>query len=578
MGKARIVSKLEPEGFYRITYISDTNISGIVARLDQNIDICDQKIADDDNADFYKLQKQNYQIEKARAQDIEFRLGEVNAYAWCADYKEIQAGTIVGTIEVDRENTGENLNIQPNWEDNAAYNSERDGIMKPVPLMNTFNQFYNLAVSPALQKWHPTYRHGEIYNIDYENDTASVNLDPLYCNRLSDRLYMNLIDNVSGAKIEYMDCNAEAFAEVDQVLVKFDGSDGYSAPTVIGFKNNPKPCPAGELVYVRVGDRAFIWDTKTDTYWEDLPNIQDYSVCLSALSSKSETTIGLPYEKLFYTMHFNADYSDFRYRMTSKPLTGTVLTQTDPGWLWDTQQLIIRDEKIYDSVTGLPVEYFKDYYWTAINTLFGETISATCDVQIYKTDYIAIFGEFRDAEINAQNNIFYGIGPPAYTQNGYSCPLDYSAEYYSYGTNAEYGNDPIVMGYPGCRFSEKTLVQVLFSAYSNSQYIRPPFPPEITYSGTRQVQAACGCNAIPWDTGAVDEGGAPITSADPNSQKKNELFSQAVEELVEYWHVDRGAEPAALVEPQTTKTECGPGASFWWQITDPVLDVRIYSR
>ena len=41
--------------------------------------------------------------------------------------------------------------------------------------------------------------------------------------------------------IEYMSCNAAAFADGDEVLVEFTGQD-FSTPKVIGFKNNPSGC------------------------------------------------------------------------------------------------------------------------------------------------------------------------------------------------------------------------------------------------------------------------------------------------------------------------------------------------
>lgn len=50
--------------------------------------------------------------------------------------------------------------------------------------------------------------------------------------------YATLLENVS---IEYMNCNAAAFADGDDVLVEFSGQD-WDQPKVIGFKDNPAGC------------------------------------------------------------------------------------------------------------------------------------------------------------------------------------------------------------------------------------------------------------------------------------------------------------------------------------------------
>ncbi|KKK87897.1 hypothetical protein LCGC14_2748630, partial [marine sediment metagenome] len=48
--------------------------------------------------------------------------------------------------------------------------------------------------------------------------------------------------------IEYMTCNAAAFAEDDVVLIEFTNQD-YTTPKVIGFKDNPQPCGARYVIF-----------------------------------------------------------------------------------------------------------------------------------------------------------------------------------------------------------------------------------------------------------------------------------------------------------------------------------------
>ena len=44
-------------------------------------------------------------------------------------------------------------------------------------VMTAAQAFWNAAVLPGWQRWMPTYRIGTISDIDYDADTASVELD-----------------------------------------------------------------------------------------------------------------------------------------------------------------------------------------------------------------------------------------------------------------------------------------------------------------------------------------------------------------------------------------------------------------
>ena len=48
--------------------------------------------------------------------------------------------------------------------------------------------------------------------------------------------------------IEYMGCNAKAFADGDQVIVEFTGQD-WNSPKVIGFKSNPVACSGTVFIF-----------------------------------------------------------------------------------------------------------------------------------------------------------------------------------------------------------------------------------------------------------------------------------------------------------------------------------------
>ncbi len=53
--------------------------------------------------------------------------------------------------------------------------------------------------------------------------------------------WANFSIRLEAVPIEYMTCNAEAFADGDEVVIKFEDQD-YEQPKVIGFKANPQRC------------------------------------------------------------------------------------------------------------------------------------------------------------------------------------------------------------------------------------------------------------------------------------------------------------------------------------------------
>ena len=156
--------------------------------------------------------------------------------AWCSDLTEDLSGNI-GTIEILGER--DIVQIQPGYDDNAVFDSIRDGQLQPAVAGTPASVFYNLAMLPGWQKWKPTYRHGTISNIDTDADTCDVQL---YADKSSQQgLAVNQESKLSGIPIEYMDCNSVAFEDGDSVLVKFEGQE-WGGAKVVGFKDNPKAC------------------------------------------------------------------------------------------------------------------------------------------------------------------------------------------------------------------------------------------------------------------------------------------------------------------------------------------------
>jgi len=157
--------------------------------------------------------------------------------AWCCDITTDLSGS-VGTIEIGRERAN-GLNIQPGYEGNAVYDSARDGQLVPLMAQSPAGQFVNLALLPGTQKWNPMFRNGTITEIDYDLDTCTVSLDLATSSQQG--LDINQEIGLYNVPIDYMDCNAVAFAVDDAVVVQFIDYD-FADPVVIGFQSHPKPC------------------------------------------------------------------------------------------------------------------------------------------------------------------------------------------------------------------------------------------------------------------------------------------------------------------------------------------------
>jgi len=168
--------------------------------------------------------------------------------AHCADLTEDLTGE-VGVLEIAGD-LDKGRNIQPGYDSNAVYDATRDGQMLEVLSKKTNASsksqhsagiFWNWAMRAGWQKWRPNYRYGTISNLS--GDTCDVALDACVSTDTPDgqELDCNQASSLSGVSIEYMDCNGSAFADGDEVIVKFEDND-WSKPKVIGFKSDPKSC------------------------------------------------------------------------------------------------------------------------------------------------------------------------------------------------------------------------------------------------------------------------------------------------------------------------------------------------
>ena len=177
--------------------------------------------------------------------------------AWCADLTEDLAGE-VGTVEIPGESV--DIQVQPGYDGNAAYNQDRDGQLLPTVVNTPAQAFYNLAMMPGWQKWKPTYRYATIDSIGAY--TANITLESATSTQQG--LNINIESSFTDVLIEYMSCNASAFEVGDSVLVQFVGQD-KEIPKIIGFKDNPQPC---ESCIVRISiknksegiERYYLWD------------------------------------------------------------------------------------------------------------------------------------------------------------------------------------------------------------------------------------------------------------------------------------------------------------------------------
>ena len=138
------------------------------------------------------------------------------------------------------------------------------GQLAPILGMTPAQAAFNWAILPGWQKWKPTYRVGEIIEINYDQNTADIELDEALS--VAQSLNVNqagyVWDEINeewgieeskpilyDVPVEYMLCDAGAFIEGDRVVVEFSNQNWEDAK-VIGFEENPQPCsgPAFKVI------------------------------------------------------------------------------------------------------------------------------------------------------------------------------------------------------------------------------------------------------------------------------------------------------------------------------------------
>lgn len=280
MGKATIISH---DGNGQYTVEMDYDLESLTERIsdcDDRIAALDTKISeaeadgDDSKAKILGLYKAAVEKEKARLQSVVDNYTADERSAWCADLTTSLSGE-VGTIEPghDYEN---GVNIYPGYSD-ASYDAARDGQVAPLIGQSPAASFFNLATLPGTQKWRPNYRYGTITDLNITADTCDVTLDAV-SSRMQE-LDCNQEATLADVPIEYMNCNASAFAVNDEVIIKFEGFD-WESPKVIGFKDNPNSC-APTLIAI-----------KLDRFRDDLP---DLYVVWNYDKGAIDTELGLDY-------------------------------------------------------------------------------------------------------------------------------------------------------------------------------------------------------------------------------------------------------------------------------------------
>lgn len=193
---------------------------------------------------------------------------------WCANYRELPAGTTVRTMEVPgfwidepapkwvtlykgtaKEKavvySERSINIAPNGANYAPH-----GDLVPAEAMGDAAIYYNLAMEAGHNKWGPQWRYGLLLtDNEYHhatnrcvvklNDAKSRSGDDLQALDINGFGNGGVLgfgngDILSNVPIEYPPCDGAAFEAHDEVLVYFNGD--RETPVVIGFRREPVRC------------------------------------------------------------------------------------------------------------------------------------------------------------------------------------------------------------------------------------------------------------------------------------------------------------------------------------------------
>jgi hypothetical protein len=154
--------------------------------------------------------------------------------AWCADLTEDrEPGSLVSTLEIPGDSSL--ILIAPG----AVEPSNDDGYLAAREIMSPAQAFFNAAILPGWAKFLPTYRWGTLTAVNYDDDTATVQLAD--ATLTGQRLSVNQESTLTDIPVVYMTCDSSTFEAGDRVVVQFQGQD-WSDPRVVGYLDNPRPC------------------------------------------------------------------------------------------------------------------------------------------------------------------------------------------------------------------------------------------------------------------------------------------------------------------------------------------------
>jgi len=267
MGKGEIISE-DGQGQYTIDVLYDrSKYDAIIADLDDRIAVLTAEIADlqtqlagdPDNVGlqtklkFAKVHKLSAEKRKEYMQDNAPETSRKTV--WCADYTTGLTG-IVGTLELPGNGDAGTVQIAPGFDDDAAYSQADHGIMTHAVTESPAAAFYNLAMLPGWQRWRPLFRRGTILSIDRDLGTATVRIEDATSFGPINAVELDVNESDSDLEdvpFDYMSCDHAAFAEDDEIVVKFRGQadgDGWTDPVIIGFQTNPKMCGVFYMAYM----------------------------------------------------------------------------------------------------------------------------------------------------------------------------------------------------------------------------------------------------------------------------------------------------------------------------------------
>lgn len=174
---------------------------------------------------------------------------------WIADLTEdLPSATVVGTMEIPGEfggpQSGEAV-IRPAFFHEHLFSHARDGWITPCQAQTPAATYYNLAMLPGWQVFRPTFRFARVTAINGDGTLKVSLISP----NISSQQTIDVTPkdlpatpsqspqtvNYDAVAVQYMDCDAAAFAVGDEVVVEYREQQAIR-PRVIGFRRNPQPC------------------------------------------------------------------------------------------------------------------------------------------------------------------------------------------------------------------------------------------------------------------------------------------------------------------------------------------------